>query len=143
MRCLVIGLCGVLAAAPAAAAGSCLEVVEQLSEQLGIDTTLPAPGEQATSMTDKLKASGGVLQPPDIGAPVAVQPPAQADRMPTTPPIEPQTSEGVPSEGGSGAARKVQLQSLLTAARSAGQRGDDAECTARLEEAQQLAAARD
>lgn len=134
MRSIVVALITLLLTLPAAAAESaCLEAVDRLGRQLGLATTLPAPDQQQASgdLTDTLKGSGGVLQPPDRGAAVAVTPPQAADRMPTTPSLEPHTA--------SPAARQAQLESLLTAARAAAEHGDTAQCVARLGEAQQLA----
>lgn len=137
MRSVLVALLTLLAvpATAAAAESSCLEAVDRLGRHLGLATTLPAPDQQqrGSDLTDTLKATGGVLQPPDQGAPVAVAPPDAADRMPTAPAIEP------PANGP--AARQAQIQSLLTAARAAGQRGDTTQCVARLAEAQQLAEA--
>jgi hypothetical protein len=126
-------LLALLATTPAAAAApSCLEVVDQLSRQFGLDTSLPTPGEYGQNLSDTLKESGGVMLPPDKGAPVAVQPPAEGSgRMATAPPVG---RDQAPA-----AARHVQMESLLTAARTAGQRGNERECAARLAEAQQLA----
>ena len=133
MRSFVVALIALLALPAAAAESSCLEAVDQLGRQLGLATTLPSSDDQRPggNLTDTLRGSGGVLQPPDQGAAVAVTPPEAADRMPTTPALEPHTA--------SPAARQAQLESLLTAARAAGQRGDTAQCVARLAEAQQLA----
>lgn len=144
MRCCVPALYGLLACGitlgGAAAEPSCRDAVDQLAEELGFETALPSPASQAPSMTDKLKGSGGVLQPPDVGAPVAVIPPETAGRMPTAPAIPPQTAEGEPAPR-LGTARQAQLESLLMAARAAADRGNSAECRARLAEAEQLAAA--
>lgn len=141
MRCGVLVLCGLVACGGASAAEPpCREAVDRLAGELGFDAALPSSGSAERSMTDKLKGSGGVLQPPDVGAPVAVAPPETAGRMPTTPAIPPQTAEGDPAPR-FGTARQAQLESLLTAARSAADRGNTAECQARLKEAEQLAAA--
>lgn len=124
---------------PASALGqSCLDTVQRLSSQYGLESQPPAAEQQASSLTEKLKDSGGVIKPPEVGAPAAIRPPHTDEGMKTAPPVTPQ-----PSEGTKPAARVAQMEALLTAAREAGERGNEGECLARLAEAEQLAAAAD
>lgn len=131
----------VLSDAAAAQEQTCGALVDQLSEKLGLETqTAEAPPSRTDSLTETLKDSGGVIAPPDVGAPARIEPPATADRMPTAPPAAPRADDQS-DPSAKAAARLAQIEALLTAARAAAAGGNEGECTARLAEAEQLAAA--
>lgn len=128
-------------AVPPAAAQSCGELVGALAAEMNLDLgRVAAPSLEGQSLSEQLTDSGGVIEPPPIDAPGAIEPPPIGSDMPTAPSIPPQTAEGEKQDAAP-AARQAQLESLLTAAHAAAERGDEAECLARLEEAQQIAAA--
>ena len=132
-------------AAPAAAQ-TCGEEVARLAQQYNLSTDLPSAGSStmpatpespsAATRTERLAQSGGVLSPPDVGAPMAIQPPA-ADRtpMPTAPPVTPSPPAAGADAGGLTAAQRSQMESLLQAARAAARQGKDEQCAERLRDA--------
>lgn len=159
-----IALCALAAAAPlwvaAASAETCQEQIERFARQydLAIDApqarlkegdpvTPPAPPMTAESRglsaSDKLKDSGGVIQPPDTGAARVIPPPPTGDRMATAPDVKPQTRSGQGQGAGNSqtlaAADRMKLEALVMAGREAGKRGQDLECMARLGEARAIA----
>jgi hypothetical protein len=127
---------------PAAARADCAADAERLAERYGVATELPRAGERPTTTESRgvppeaLSRSGGVIAPPEQGAGrVIAPPPSAAPTMPTAPQIRPEPRAG---EVQSGAAKAAQVESLLTAAKAAAERGDQAECARRLEEARAL-----
>ncbi len=122
---------------------SCGALVDRLSERLGLATESADVPSQSESLTETLKGSGGVIEPPDVGAPAAIEPPAAPDRMRTAPPVEPQAGKQPDGPSTEPAGRRLQIESLLAAARTAAERGDEHDCAMRLAEAEQLAAADD
>lgn len=135
-------------------AQSCREQVDRLVQQYGLnadDTHAGSSGapaapaappatteSQGLATTDKLARSGGVVTPPDIGTPMAMQPPKSGDSMPTAPPVEPAPSAqaGAKDSGGLTAADRARMESLLLAARDAERQGKDEECLERLRQAE-------
>jgi hypothetical protein len=150
---------GSLWLASAAFAETCQERVERFARQYDLATTAPqarlkegdpvtppAPPVTAESRgltaTDKLKESGGVIQPPDTGAARVLPPPPTGDRMATAPDVRPQTPGGAGQGAGSSqaleAADRMKLEALLMAGREAAERGQDGECMERLAEARAI-----
>ena len=144
-------------AAAAASAETCQEQVERFARQYDLATTASQArlneGEPVTppsapmttesrghSASDKLKDSGGAIQPPDSGAARVMPPPPTGDRMATAPDVKPQASrgQGAGSSQAPGADR-MKLEALLMAARDAAERGQDQNCMARLGEARAIA----
>ena len=128
-------------------AQDCLAEVERLEGALGLTGNAPRADSGGSASSESLAQSGGVIQPPDIGAGRVVEPPnPTADGMNTAPAMPQQDGapEGAVPGGSSaqpeiGAAERAQLETLLLGARNAGRQGDMAQCVARLEEAQELA----
>ncbi|UEM18929.1 hypothetical protein JL100_017725 [Skermanella mucosa] len=125
-------------------AQDCLAEVDQLAGSLGLNGSAPQAGSGGSAGSESLAQSGGVIQPPDIGAGRVVEPPnPSADGMDTAPAIPRQ--DGAPQgavPGGQpemGAAERAQVETLLLGARNAGRQGDTAQCMERLEEARELA----
>ncbi|AWU94482.1 hypothetical protein [Azospirillum ramasamyi] len=96
-----------------------------------------------------LAQSGGMVAPPAVGDQAVIEPPAIGSNMPTAPSVAPQAnSRATPDSGpgGSGganglmgqAARNAQMESLVTAARSAAREGDEARCMESLNDARRL-----
>ena len=149
---LTAALALAVGSAGSAVAQGCGAEIDRLAQQYNLSTEAPragtsempaAPGsppagtsEPATS--DRLARSGGVITPPDIGAPMAIRPPHDnPDRMATAPPVvpSPPTSRSGDS-GGLGAADRARMESLLQAARAAERQGKEAQCLERLREAE-------
>ncbi|UEM01615.1 hypothetical protein JL101_016570 [Skermanella rosea] len=128
-------------------ARDCLAEVDRLAGSLGLSGSAPQAGSGGSAASESLAQSGGVIQPPDVGTGRVVEPPnPSADGMNTAPAIPQQ--DGAPegavpdapsAQPGIGAAERAQLETLLLGARNAGRQGDMAQCTERLEEAQELA----
>jgi hypothetical protein len=152
---LALALCGGLAAP--ALAQSCGEAIDRLARQYDLSTeeahtgstgapatpsAPPATTEsQGLTTTDRLARSGGVISPPDVGTPMAIQPPkANPDNMPTAPPAAPSPPAGSGSTGSSGlsAADRTRMESLLMAAREAERQGKQQQCLERLREAEAI-----
>ena len=130
------------------AAQSCGDEVSRLAQQYNLSTDLPQSGSSempsapatpespsAATRTERLAQSGGELSPPDVGAPMAIQPPAKDSApMATAPPLTP-SSPGSADAGGLTAAQRSQMESLLQGARAAARQGKDEQCLERLREA--------
>ncbi|WP_434614936.1 hypothetical protein [Azospirillum sp. B2RO_4] len=105
----------------------------------------------------ELAQSGGMVAPPAVGDQAVIEPPAIGSNMPTAPSVAPQSNSQANSQansrtapdsgpGGSGggdglmgqAARNAQLESLVTAARSAARDGDETRCMNSLDDARRL-----
>ena len=149
-----------------AAQASCADMVEQFAADQGLSTEPPpvavpstgAPGLSGSSPRDEqgsgvssgeLAQSGGMVAPPAVGDQAVIEPPAIGSNMPTAPSVSPQAnSRATPDSGpgGSGggdglmgqAARNAQLESLVTAARSAARDGDETRCMNSLNDARRL-----
>jgi hypothetical protein len=148
--------------ASGAAAESCQDQLERFARQYDLSTTAPQArlraGDPVTppappmtaesrglSTTDRLKESGGVIQPPDAGTARVLQPPQTGDRMATAPDVKPHSGSGQsagssgeeakPDAAKLGAADRSKLESLLMAGREASERGQEQACMERLEEA--------
>jgi hypothetical protein len=136
--------------AQGAAAQSCGSEIDRLAQQFNLRPEAPSagtseapawpaapPSTAGSTTTEKLAQSGGVLAPPDTGAPMAIQPPqSNPDRMPTAPPVKP--SPPSQSEGSSdnlSAADRARMESLLQGARAAERQGKEQQCLDRLREA--------
>ena len=143
--------------ASAAAAESCEDQLERFARQYDLSTTAPQArlreGDPVTppsppmtaesrglSTTDRLKDSGGVIEPPDTGAARVMPPPQTGDRMATAPDVKPQAGSGqaAGSSNGLGAADRSKLESLLMAGREAAERGQEDTCMQRLDEARKI-----
>ncbi|CAO3415250.1 hypothetical protein [Azospirillum endophyticum] len=147
---------------------SCAAMVEQFAADQGLSTEPPpvavpgtgAPGLSGSSPRDELGSgtgsgserlaqSGGMVAPPAVSDRSVVQPPAIGSNMPTAPSVAPQANSRTAPDsgpGGSGggdglmgqAARNAQLESLVTAARSAARDGDETRCMTSLDDARRL-----
>jgi hypothetical protein len=136
--------------ASSAAAQSCGMEIERLAQQYNLSTEAPSagtteppsspaapPSTAGSTTTEKLAQSGGVLTPPDTGAPMAIHPPqSNPDNMPTAPPVKPapQTQNETGSAGLT-AADRARMESLLQAGRAAERQGKEQQCLERLREA--------
>ncbi|WP_207478519.1 hypothetical protein [Arenibaculum pallidiluteum] len=141
-------LLGGLPAIPAAAQQDCARRVEELATRNDLDAGVPVArgDETGEELTDKLAQSGGVIAPP-LGTggstPTITPPPAGPNSMPTAPAIEPQAG----AQGGTvspepRASVRLQAEAMLSSARIAAQRGDEAECRRQLEQATALLSGR-
>lgn len=155
----------VLLAAPGAWAQGCSAMLEQFAADHGLTTSPPptaapsAPDSAGSSaMTesgggavtpDRLAQSGGLVAPPAVGDRGVIEPPATGSNMPTAPAVRPDASAGpdrAPQAGGTGAtgatmgqaARNAQVESLVTAARSAARNGEEDRCMESLNQARRL-----
>ncbi|WP_051341292.1 hypothetical protein [Azospirillum halopraeferens] len=148
-------------AASAASAQTCRDMVEQFAAAHDLSAEPPpqAPpsvgsglppalsgstGEgDGTITSEELAESGGVIQPPDVGAPAVIQPPPPAaNGMPTAPAIRPDpgVAGSPPSSDDFGqAAHRAQLDSLITGALAAADEGDEARCLDSLAQAHEVA----
>ncbi|MBP2304936.1 hypothetical protein GBZ48_10250 [Azospirillum melinis] len=115
----------------------------------GLSGSTPRDETGSGSGSDRLAQSGGMVAPPAVGDRSVVEPPAIGSNMPTAPSISPQANSRTPPDsgpGGSGggdglmgqAARNAQVESLVTAARSAARDGDEARCMTSLNDARRL-----
>ncbi|KAA0598004.1 hypothetical protein J2848_001507 [Azospirillum lipoferum] len=119
----------------------------------GLSGSTPRDELGSGSGSEQLAQSGGMVAPPAIGDRSVVEPPAIGSNMPTAPSISPQASPQANSRvtpdsgpGGSGggdglmgqAARNAQVESLVTAARSAARDGDETRCMNSLNDARRL-----
>lgn len=115
----------------------------------GLSGSTPRDEPGSGSGSDRLAQSGGMVAPPAVGDRSVVEPPAIGSNMPTAPSISPQANSRTPPDsgpGGSGggdglmgqAARNAQVESLVTAARSAARDGDEARCMTSLNDARRL-----
>lgn len=156
-----------LAAAPAAAQQTCRDMVDRFAAAENLSATMPPvasppaagdtrPGSAGTmadggrssgeTMSDKLGRSGGVLTPPAIGDQAVIDPPRTGtDGMPTAPRLAPApgTGAGSSADAPTGAtpdraAQRAQMESLVTAARAAAERGNERQCMDSLSKAQAL-----
>jgi len=154
-----------LMASPAVAQQTCRDMVDRFAAAQNLSSSSPPvvvppavaearPGTAGTttdggatsgpSMSDKLSQSGGVLKPPAIGDQAVIDPPRQGTgNMPTAPRVAPGTGSGSTTESPTGAspdraAQRAQMESLVTAARAAAERGDDRGCMESLSKAQAL-----
>lgn len=149
-----------------AAPAGCAVMVEQFAADQGLSTEPPpvavpgtgAPGLSGSSPRDEqgsgvssgeLAQSGGMVAPPAVGDRAVIEPPAIGSNMPTAPSVSPQANSRAKPDsgpGGSGggdglmgqAARNAQLESLVTAARSAARDGDETRCMNSLNDARRL-----
>ncbi|PWC46701.1 hypothetical protein [Azospirillum sp. TSA6c] len=123
----------------------------------GLSGSTPRDEPGSGSGSDRLAQSGGMVAPPAVGDRSVVEPPAIGSNMPTAPSISPQSSSQAGRQansrtppdsgpGGSGggdglmgqAARNAQVESLVTAARSAARDGDETRCMTSLNDARRL-----
>lgn len=136
---LALALAGLTLLLPdIAAADRCLDQVKGLAAEYGVSTDPPTvdPKGGRTAKSDDLAKSGGVIEPPQTQDRSVISPPAQADsRMPTVPDVVPRTNP--PAEK---TVTQTSLQALLVAARAQAERGEEAQCLARLQEARAMAA---
>lgn len=149
------------ASGPAAAQQTCRAMVDRFASAENLTATTPptvAPpaagdtrpesagnsSDGSASMSDKLSQSGGVLSPPAVGDHAVIDPP-RTGNMPTAPRVAPSPGAGAGSSADSPtgstqdrAAQRAQMESLVTAARAAAERGDEAQCMDSLSKAQAL-----
>ncbi len=105
----------------AAAEETCLARVQALAEDHDLSAD---PAE-----------SKDIIEPQTTDDAMVVDvPPAEDSGMPTAPDITPE-SEEAPGTGALSAADRLALETLLTAAQAAAERGETAECKQRLQEA--------
>lgn len=102
-------------------------------------------GASGSAGSERLAQSGGVIAPPpSVGDQAVIEPPrggAGSSNMPTAPSIRPDTGPTTdsPTGGAMGrAAQNAQMESLITAARSAADQGDEAQCMESLAKARRL-----
>jgi hypothetical protein len=152
-----------LAAAPAAAQQTCRDMVDRFAAAENLSATTPPvasppiagdtrPGNAGPavngggSMSEKLGRSGGVLTPPAIGDQAVIDPPRSGtESMPTAPRLTPSpgTGAGSSADAPTGAspdraAQRAQMESLVTAARAAAERGNEQQCMDSLSKARAL-----
>lgn len=148
---VVVVSCGLLLSTPILAA-ECLDEVDRVAEQFDLSARTPraAPptADKAAelskpTLSDKLAESSGVLKPPQEGAAVVIEPRGAISAMPTAPRIPQQSATGdrdSGSDGTSAAADRLRIESLLQGARAAAERGDEAACLERLNQAKGIGA---
>ncbi|NYZ14679.1 hypothetical protein HL658_19190 [Azospirillum sp. RWY-5-1] len=148
-----------LAAGPAAAQG-CADRVERFAATQNLTPTIPPTGRAPQESTgssapaiegsgsgaataERLNQSGGVMLPPATGDQAVIEPPRiGAGAMPTAPNVAPDPGAGAPPPAAGGmtqAARRAQVDSLVTAARQAALSGDEGRCEDSLSQAMELA----
>ncbi len=151
---LLLAALATLVAAPDLAAADCAAEVDRLAGRYQVAADLPraapprpdAPGEVPATTESRgippeaMQESGGVIAPPNEGRTPVIEPPTTTGSpMPTTPNVPPQTAERpVTKSGELNAAKRTQLQSLLTAAKAAASQQREAECFKQLGEARAL-----
>lgn len=153
-----------LAAAPAAAQQTCRDMVDRFAAAENLSATTPPvasppiagdtrPGSAGSavdggggSLSEQLGRSGGVLTPPAIGDQAVIDPPRSGtENMPTAPRLTPGpgTGAGSSADAPTGAspdraAQRAQMESLVTAARAAAERGNEQQCMDSLSKARAL-----
>lgn len=134
----------ITALASPAAAQNCTGLVERFAAEHGLTEAPstakpenPATEPRSQNMTDKLARSNGVIEPPQTGRTPVMPPASPNDRMPTTPSLDGDRRQDQAETPSKESARNAQASSLLDAARNAAQRGDEQDCMAKLEQAQQ------
>lgn len=153
MRVAVLALLALLCSSTAASAETCVEAVDRFAaahdlsatppqavpEHGGSGPTADRPATlESRGVTGALGESGGVIRPPDTDTGMAVRPPAEKQsRMPTAPDVQGEQSPGA-GQSGADAVRRERVESMLTAARAAAERGDSEQCYQRLREAQDI-----
>jgi|GEM_PF-2292495 len=150
---LLAGLISVIAI-PELSAADCGAEVDKLATRYRVSVDLPqaappratqgevpATTESRGIPPEAMKESGGVIAPPQGGRTPMIEPPqAGAGAMPTTPNIPPQTAERPTTRGTEmSAAKRTQVQSLLTAAKASAGQQREAECFQQLAQAQAVA----
>ncbi|HYG88355.1 MAG TPA: hypothetical protein VD978_19100 [Azospirillum sp.] len=143
-------------AAPSATAQetgqTCRDQLDRFAETQNLSTEPPptavppgtagsTSGSQDRVTSEDLGRSGGVVTPPAMGDRSVIEPAHPLpDRMPTAPPIRPETGAALAPNGGAmaEAARRTQMEALITAGRAAAQRGNEAQCMDSLAKARWL-----
>jgi hypothetical protein len=122
----------------AANAATCLEQVRQLADRYHVTTEPPKADADAGRITPKqLSKSGGVVEPPPVVDKSVIAPAhPSSDRMATIPDVTPSAPEPPKAQ----AVERASLQSVLMAARSQAERGEEAQCLERLQKAHELLA---
>jgi hypothetical protein len=137
-----------LTAVPHTLAATCDEEIKRFAERYDLLSELPraeppSGAREPTTETrrvapETLSKSGGVIEAPEQGRTVTIEPPLSgADVMPTRPKITPPATQAPRTTELSGAQR-LQMQSFLNAARAAEREGKEAECFERLDEARSI-----
>ncbi|WP_144243439.1 hypothetical protein [Azospirillum argentinense] len=149
-------LCG---AGPALAQGSCAALVDRFAAENNLSASPPPvatppgssgstagdgslPSGSSGTTPDQLARSGGVVAPPASGDRAVIEPPRTGAPMPTAPAVRPDAAPNSGSSMESGsmgqAARNAQIESLVTAARSAAKDGNEQLCMDSLDKARGL-----
>lgn len=149
-------LCG---AGPALAQGSCAALVDRFAAENNLSASPPPvatppgssgstagdgalPNGSSGTTPDQLARSGGVVAPPASGDQAVIEPPRTGAPMPTAPAVRPDAAPNSGSSMESGsmgqAARNAQIESLVTAARSAAKDGNEQLCMDSLDKARGL-----
>ncbi len=143
----------IVAAMPEIKAADCSAEVDRLATRYRVSVDLPqaappratqgeipATTESRGIPPEAMKDSGGVIAPPSEGRTPTIEPPrAGTGAMPTTPNIPPQTAARPTTRVTEmSAAKRTQLQSLLTAAKASAGQQQEAECFQQLSQAQAL-----
>ncbi|NUB29525.1 hypothetical protein [Azospirillum brasilense] len=149
-------LCG---AGPALAQGSCAALVDRFAAENNLSASPPPvatppgssgstagegalPSGSSGTTPDQLARSGGVVAPPASGDQAVIEPPRTGAPMPTAPAVRPDAAPNSGSSMESGsmgqAARNAQIESLVTAARSAAKDGNEQLCMESLDKARGL-----
>jgi hypothetical protein len=116
-------------------AATCIEQVHELADRYHVTTKPPKADADAGVTTNQLSQSGGVVKPPPVADNSVIAPAhPSSDRMSTMPDVSKTTPEPPKAE----AAAHASLQALLMAAREQAERGQEAQCLDRLQQAQQL-----
>lgn len=142
-----------------AAAQGCADRVERFAAAQNLTPTIPPTGRAPQESTgssgpategtgtgsatpERLNQSGGVMLPPATGDQAVIEPPRGGTaNMPTAPNVVPAPGAGAQPPTGGGmpqAARRAQVDSLVTAARQAALSGDEARCEDSLSQAMDL-----
>jgi hypothetical protein len=80
-----------------------------------------------------------VVVPPAVGDRAVIEPTQPLpDRMPTAPPVRPDADSTPNGSTMDEAARRTQMEALITAGRAAARRGDEAQCLDSLDKARRL-----
>ena len=142
----------------AASAAGCLDEVRTLAHRYHVSSDPPtAPADKApmTVRPGDLARSGGVIEPPPSPDKAVITPPRSAhDAMPTVPDVKDASPKSPSPNSASSdaahpdaakldagkldAAQTTALQAILVAARAQADRGSEAECRDRLQEARAL-----
>ena len=136
-----LSVVALLAGAAEAAAQSCGRETERLARQYDLSTETPRSGateapasppaaSSGATATERRAQSGGVISPPDVATPTAIQPRrSDPDRAPPASDAAPSAPvAAAPDAGKLAAADRARMESLLQAAQSAERQGREEQC---------------